>query len=93
MFFNGYKKICNLLDDPILKEMAESCNKSPAQVALRHMVQKGICVIPKSVTPERIQENFEIFDFFLIPNEMRKLDTIDKGRWARTFDFSFLGMG
>lgn len=44
-----------ILDDPVVKSTAEKCNKSPAQVVLRHALQKGLIVIPKSASPSRIK--------------------------------------
>ncbi len=62
------------LDDPVLVEIAASHGVSPAQVVLRWHVQHGIIVIPKSGQPDRIAENFDIFDFSLDAESMRRLD-------------------
>lgn len=62
---------------PILSEIGKAHHKSEAQVALRWLVQKGIAVIPKSVKPKRIRENFEIFDFELSPKEMSTIETLN----------------
>jgi diketogulonate reductase-like aldo/keto reductase len=58
----------------ILKEVADHRGKSSAQVMLRWSLQHGNIVLPKSVTPERIKENFEVFDFELAPEEMMRID-------------------
>lgn len=67
------------LDDPTIKGIAESHGKSPAQVMLRWHIQEGRSVIPKSVKPKRIAENFDVFDFDLATEELSRLDALDKG--------------
>jgi 2,5-diketo-D-gluconate reductase A len=54
--------------------------KTPAQVVIRWHLQQGNVVIPKSVTPQRIEENFEVFDFALSDGEMEAIDELDAGR-------------
>lgn len=68
-----------VLDDPVLKEIAETHGKTPGQVVLRWHVELGNVVFPKSVTPERIVENFDIFDFHLSPAEVERIDALDAG--------------
>jgi 2,5-diketo-D-gluconate reductase A len=67
------------LDDPVIGEIAAVHDKSPGQVVLRWHVQLGNVVFPKSVTPERIEENFDIFDFHLTPAQVRAIDALDAG--------------
>jgi len=67
------------LDDPTIAGIAEAHDRTPAQVVLRWHVQLGNVVIPKSVTPARIAENFEIFDFELSDDEMRTIEGLDAG--------------
>ncbi len=69
-----------VVDIPELSEIGKVHNKSEAQVALRWLVQKGVAVIPKSVKPERIRENFEIFDFELRPFEMSAIENLNQNR-------------
>ncbi|VDK35637.1 unnamed protein product [Taenia asiatica] len=65
-----------LIDEPVLVKIGEKYGKTPAQVALRHGIQRGICVVPKSRSPDRIRENFQVFDFELTHNEMKEIDTL-----------------
>jgi len=65
-------------DEPVIKEIAEAHGKSYAQIMLRWCVEQGLVVIPKSVTPSRIQDNSEIFDFQLTPDEIEKLSKLDR---------------
>jgi len=69
-----------VLGDPVIVRIAESHSRTPAQVVIRWHLQLGNVVIPKSVTPERIRENFEVFDFELADSEMREIDALDEGR-------------
>lgn len=58
--------------------LAEKYRKTPAQVLLRFLTQKGIIVIPRSTKSEHIKENFDLFDFELITAEISQLSTLDK---------------
>ncbi len=49
-----------LIEEPLLIEIAKKYGKTPAQVAIRHAIDRGISVIPKSRTPERVRENFDV---------------------------------
>jgi len=68
-----------VLNDSTVQELASSHGRTPAQIVLRWHVQVGNVVIPKSVTPERIRENFELFDFELSEADMRALADLDAG--------------
>jgi diketogulonate reductase-like aldo/keto reductase len=67
------------LEDPVIGAIAEAHGKSPAQVMLGWHLQQGRQVIPKSVTPSRIAENFDVFDFDLTPGELDAIDALDTG--------------
>jgi 2,5-diketo-D-gluconate reductase A len=69
-----------LLGNPHLVEVAAAKQRTPAQVVLRWHLQLGNVVIPKSVTPQRIRENIDIFDFELDDNEMQTIAELDTGR-------------
>jgi 2,5-diketo-D-gluconate reductase A len=68
-----------VLDDPTIVEIAEAHDRTPAQVVIRWHLQLGNVVIPKSVTPERIEENFAVFDFHLTEAEMAAIEQLDVG--------------
>jgi diketogulonate reductase-like aldo/keto reductase len=70
----------DLFRNPILSDIAKRHGKSVGQVVLRWLTQRGIVVIPKSVKPERIAENFTIFDFTLAPDDMAAIATLDTGK-------------
>ncbi|MYS83090.1 aldo/keto reductase [Embleya scabrispora] len=68
-----------LLEDPVITEVARAHGRSAAQVVLRWHLQLGNIVIPKSVTPTRIRENFEVFDFELTTAELDAINALDRG--------------
>jgi 2,5-diketo-D-gluconate reductase A len=72
-----------VLDDPVVTEIAEKVGRTPAQVVLRWQIQHGNIVFPKSVTPERIRENFEIFDFELEAGDVERIDGLERGEAGR----------
>jgi 2,5-diketo-D-gluconate reductase A len=67
------------LDDPTIAGIAQAHGKTAAQVMLRWHLQEGRSAIPKSVTPHRIAENFDVFDFELSDAELRSIDALDQG--------------
>jgi 2,5-diketo-D-gluconate reductase A len=73
-----------VLDDPVINRIANARGKSPAQVVLRWHIQRGDIVFPKSVTPDRIKSNFELFDFDLDNSDMDAISALDKGESGRT---------
>jgi 2,5-diketo-D-gluconate reductase A len=66
-------------DDPVITEISKRIGRTPAQTALRWHIQRGDIVFPKSVTPSRIRENFEIFDFELGDDDMAAITALDRG--------------
>jgi len=72
------------LGDPTITQIAENIGKTPAQVVLRWHIQRGDIIFPKSVTPARMRENFELFDFELDPSDMDEISALDKGESGRT---------
>ena len=69
----------NLFTNPLLSEIGVAHDKSVGQVVLRWLTQRDIVVIPKSVRPERMAENLDIFDFELTEDEMARIATLDTG--------------
>jgi 2,5-diketo-D-gluconate reductase A len=67
------------LDDPVITEIAQAHGKTPGQAVLRWHIQLGNVVFPKSVTPERIEQNIDIFDFELSGEELARIEPLDKG--------------
>jgi diketogulonate reductase-like aldo/keto reductase len=67
----------DIFTNETLQSIAEKYNKSVAQVMLRWLTQRGVVAIPKSVRKERMQENFNIFDFTLSPEDMEAIKTLD----------------
>ena len=83
-------KIHNVFEDKAVVKIAKAHGKTPAQVLLRHQMQNGIIVIPKSVKKSRIEQNFGVFDFSLTDKEMKDLDAQDQGTSARAFSGKIL---
>ena len=74
----------NVLGDPVVQRIAKAAGKTPAQVVLRWHIQRGDTVFPKSVTPQRVRENFALFDFELTDTDIDALTALDKGEAGRT---------
>ena len=73
-----------VLNDPVINRIANARGKSPAQVVLRWHIQRGDIVFPKSVSPDRMKSNFELFDFDLDSSDMDAISALDKGESGRT---------
>lgn len=68
-----------LFTNPELSEIAAARGKSVAQVVLRWLIQREVVVIPKSVRPERLAENLDVFGFELTADDMSRIATLDTG--------------
>nr|WP_243638137.1 aldo/keto reductase [Rubrobacter taiwanensis] len=75
----GSEERRSTLEDPTIGKIARQHGKTPAQVMLRWHLQEGRSAIPKSVRPERIAENFDVFDFELSAEELAAIDALDTG--------------
>jgi len=73
-----------VLDDEVVRRVADAVRRTPAQVVLRWHLQRGDIVFPKSVTPARMEENFALFDFELDEQAMRALSHLNRGDAGRT---------
>lgn len=69
----------NYFQNPVMKEIGEKYGKTVAQVALRFLLQSDVVLIPKSTHKERMEENFNVFDFTLSEEDMKKLEALDGG--------------
>jgi 2,5-diketo-D-gluconate reductase A len=80
-----------VLDDPTIRSVATKIGRTPAQVVLRWHIQRGDIVFPKSVTPSRMQENFELFDFEIEGDDMTAITSLNRdertGPDPDTFDY------
>lgn len=81
-------RLREILENPIVKQIANAHGKTPVQIALRQHIQRGIVVIPKSIHKERMKQNLDIFDFELTADEMKQLKELDenKSMWAEYDD-------
>ncbi|MBN8237153.1 aldo/keto reductase [Halobacillus kuroshimensis] len=81
----------DLLDHPVIQQLAQRHDKSPAQIILRWDIQHDVVTIPKSMTPSRIRDNISIYDFELDTEEMKQLDGLNEnarsGPHPDEFDF------
>lgn len=77
--FGGRGYTSELLNNSVIKKIANEHNVSSAQVILRWNLQKGVVVIPGSSNPEHIRENNDIYDFELTNKEMKQINDLDKG--------------
>jgi 2,5-diketo-D-gluconate reductase A len=73
-----------VLDDDVIVRIADGRGKSPAQVVLRWHIQRGDIVFPKSVSPDRMRDNFDLFDFELDSADMESISALDRGESGRT---------
>ncbi|GIN73899.1 oxidoreductase [Bacillus sp. J14TS2] len=81
IYLESYSPLMNgtkVIEDPVIQEIAKQHGKTPAQVILRWHVQTDVMVIPKTVTPSRMKENLDVFDFTLSDTEMEKIASLDR---------------
>lgn len=76
----------NIFANPVLAEIGAKYGKKPGQVILRALIQKDVVVIPKSTHRNRMEENFDVFDFELTEEDLATFSTLDDGTLPRIFD-------
>ncbi|XP_023392747.1 aldo-keto reductase family 1 member C1 homolog isoform X3 [Pteropus vampyrus] len=82
------KNLPGLLQDPVIKAIADKHGRTPAQVALRYQLQRGLVVLAKSFNEKRMRENLQVFDFQLTAEDMETLDGLDRNiRYLQETDF------
>jgi diketogulonate reductase-like aldo/keto reductase len=86
---NEREEDSSALYNPVIQEIAKSKHKTTAQIIIRWHLQHGLVVIPKTVTPKRLTENSQVFDFALSDNEMRQIDQLSETNRRRFVNPSF----
>jgi len=76
-----------LMDDPALEEIGKKMKKTPAQVVLRYLMQRGLIVIPKSLNPDHIKSNLEVCDFELDSEQMKAISNLNKNFRALALEY------
>lgn len=70
----------NYFENPVLKKIGEAHGKTAAQTALRFLIQEKAVAIPKTVRKEKMEENYQVFDFSLAREEMEEIESLDRGK-------------
>ena len=78
----------NILHDPTMEKLASQYKRTIPQIVFRSLIQRGLSVVPKSVTPQRIECNINVFDFELAQNDMKTISSLNKN-W-RALDLSWM---
>ncbi len=73
-----------VLDAPVVTAIAERVGRTPGQVVTRWHIERGDIVFPKTMSPERMRENIDVFDFTLSADDMATIATLDRGPGGRT---------
>ncbi|KAE9549741.1 hypothetical protein FO519_007052 [Halicephalobus sp. NKZ332] len=84
---NGIQAEEGPMAHPITQKLAKKYNKTPAQILIRQLMQRGISVIPKSTNEKRLKENFDVLDFSLTEEEVEQFNTIKEDRQSFIFEF------
>ncbi|KAJ3658843.1 hypothetical protein Zmor_010562 [Zophobas morio] len=84
------RQLPDILGDAVVAKISKKHSKTPAQIVLRFLIQRGIAPIPKSVTEKRVKENIAVFDFALSDSDIKELLGLDVGEKARVCNFKLL---
>ncbi|CAL4073784.1 unnamed protein product [Meganyctiphanes norvegica] len=84
---SGSSEFPQLLEHPVVCDIAKRLGKTPAQVLSRFLIQLGLIVIPKSSKPERVKQNFQVCDFELSAADMSAMEALDRRGKGRIFTF------
>uniref|UniRef100_A0A7E4VXP9 Aldo_ket_red domain-containing protein n=1 Tax=Panagrellus redivivus TaxID=6233 RepID=A0A7E4VXP9_PANRE len=89
----GFNSYCNDIvrmtrSSSCIVRLAEKYGKTPAQILIRQLIQRGISTIPKSTNPDRVRENFNVLDFELTDSEMAEFDKLPGNTRIFVFDFA-----
>jgi len=85
----SFETFPDLLNHPIIQQIAIMHKKTTAQILLHYLLQLGVAIIPKSSCSERLKSNINLFDFVLTEEDMKNLDALDKNINGRIFNFLF----
>lgn len=80
----------NVLQEQVVTKIAEKHKKSAAQVILRYLIQKDIVVIPKSINPQKLRQNLQIFDYNLDSEDVKAMEDLDRDMDGLIFHHGFL---
>lgn len=86
MFIFRHINPTDVLQNETIKDIASKHKKTPAQIILKYFIQNNVVVIPKSVTPSRLRDNFDLFSITLDENDEEEIRKLDKGRDGKMFD-------
>lgn len=84
------KAIPSIMENSTVLRISEKHGKTPAQIALRFLIQRGIAAIPKSTNAERMRKNIDVFSFELDDSDMEAMRALDQGANGRVCDFTFM---
>ncbi|KAG1662132.1 1,5-anhydro-D-fructose reductase [Nymphon striatum] len=79
----GMTETPQLLSNEVLVDIAKKYNKSAAQIALRYQLERNVIIIPKSTNSDRIKQNFDVMDFKLTEEDMKRINALDIGKGGR----------